>query len=115
MAPKGKLEANVEIKSPPSKFHEMFHKRPHHISNASGDKVQGCELHEGNWGEVGSVVCAKYFHGLFSSFFFLYFFTLFNVGSLLLLELVENLNEIDCCGMDKPLPRKQFEYDHGAK
>ncbi|XP_038893059.1 MLP-like protein 31 [Benincasa hispida] len=58
----GKLEADFEIKAPASKFHEMFHTKPHHVSNASGDKVQGCELHEGEWGKVGSVIYWNYFH-----------------------------------------------------
>ncbi|XP_038893272.1 MLP-like protein 43 [Benincasa hispida] len=56
----GKSEFNVQIKAPASKFHEMFHKKPHHISNASGDKVHGCELHEGEWGKVGSIIYWNY-------------------------------------------------------
>ncbi|XP_038892978.1 MLP-like protein 43 [Benincasa hispida] len=58
----GKLEIDFEIKASASKFHEMFHKRPHHLSNASGDKVRGCELHESEWGKVGSIVSWNYFH-----------------------------------------------------
>ncbi|XP_038893137.1 MLP-like protein 31 [Benincasa hispida] len=58
----GKLEADFEIKTPASKFHEMLHKKPHHLNNASGDKVQGCELHEGEWGKVGSIIYWNYFH-----------------------------------------------------
>lgn len=61
----GKLEADFEIKAPASKFHEMFHKKPHHVSKASGDKIQGCDLIEGEWGKVGSIITWKYFHGLF--------------------------------------------------
>lgn len=52
----GKSEFNVEIKTPASKFHEMFQKKPHHISNASEDEVQGCELHGGEWGKVSSII-----------------------------------------------------------
>ena len=58
-----KVEADVEIKASPSKFHHMFKHKPHHISNVSADKIQGCELHEGDWGTVGSVVFWNYFHG----------------------------------------------------
>ncbi|XP_048318786.2 MLP-like protein 43 [Ziziphus jujuba] len=58
----GKLETDVEIKAPASKFHEIFKHKPHHISNVSSDFIQGCELHEGEWGAVGSVVYWKYFH-----------------------------------------------------
>ncbi|KAG6599893.1 MLP-like protein 31 [Cucurbita moschata] len=58
----GKLQADIEIKSPASKFHEMFCKRPYHVTNASGDKIQGCELHKGEWGQAGSIICWNYFH-----------------------------------------------------
>ncbi|KAH7516326.1 MLP-like protein 43 [Ziziphus jujuba] len=58
----GKLETDVEIKAPASKFHEIFRHKPHHISNVSSDFIQGCELHEGEWGTVGSVIYWKYFH-----------------------------------------------------
>ncbi|TQD90093.1 hypothetical protein C1H46_024331 [Malus baccata] len=59
----GKLEADVEIKASAAKFHEMFTHKPHHISNASNRNIQGCDLHEGDWGTVGSVVYWNYFHG----------------------------------------------------
>uniref|UniRef100_A0A9I9DH12 Bet v I/Major latex protein domain-containing protein n=1 Tax=Cucumis melo TaxID=3656 RepID=A0A9I9DH12_CUCME len=58
-----KLEADVEIEAPASKFHELLQKRLHHVSKASGDKVQSCELHEGDWGKVGSIISWNYFHG----------------------------------------------------
>ncbi|EXB52998.1 MLP-like protein 28 [Morus notabilis] len=58
----GKLETDVEIKASPSKFHHMFKHKPHHISNVSSDKIQGCDLHEGEWGTVGAVLYWNYFH-----------------------------------------------------
>ncbi|XP_048428966.1 MLP-like protein 31 isoform X2 [Pyrus x bretschneideri] len=58
----GKVEADVEIKASAAKFHEMFTHKPHHISNASNRNIQGCDLHEGDWGTVGSVVYWNYFH-----------------------------------------------------
>ncbi|CAL8995159.1 unnamed protein product [Prunus brigantina] len=58
----GKVETDVEIKAPATKFHEMLTHRPHHISNVSPNNVQGCDLHEGEWGTVGSVVYWNYFH-----------------------------------------------------
>ncbi|KAL5553449.1 hypothetical protein UlMin_040850 [Ulmus minor] len=58
----GKLETNVEIKASAAKFHDIFMKRPHHISNVSSEKIQGCELHEGEWGTVGSVIYWNYYH-----------------------------------------------------
>ena len=59
----GKVEADVEIKAPAEKFHELFSCRPHHISNVSPGKVQGCALHEGDWGKEGSVIFWDYVHG----------------------------------------------------
>ncbi|KAL5553456.1 hypothetical protein UlMin_040857 [Ulmus minor] len=45
----GKLETDVEIEALATKFHDIFMKRPHHISNVSSEKIQGCELHKGEW------------------------------------------------------------------
>ncbi|XP_038893047.1 MLP-like protein 31 [Benincasa hispida] len=56
-----KLEGDIEIEASASKFHELLHKRLHHVPKASGDKVQSCELHEGDWGKVGSIVYWNYF------------------------------------------------------
>lgn len=66
----GKLHADVEMKAPAKMVHKMFHKTPHHVSNACGDKMQDCQLHEGDWGQVGSVICWNYIHGLFRNFSF---------------------------------------------
>ncbi|KAB2620032.1 MLP-like protein 28 [Pyrus ussuriensis x Pyrus communis] len=62
----GKVEADVEIKASAAKFHEMFTHKPHHISNVSNSNIQGCDLHEGDWGTVGSVVYWNYFHAKFA-------------------------------------------------
>ena len=59
----GKVEADVEIKASPEKFHEILGGRPHHISNVCPDKIQGCALHEGDWGTEGSVIYWDYVHG----------------------------------------------------
>ncbi|EOA35840.1 hypothetical protein CARUB_v10021082mg [Capsella rubella] len=56
----GKLETEVEIKASAGKFHHMFAERPHHVSKATPDKIHGCELHEGDWGKVGSIVVWNY-------------------------------------------------------
>ncbi|XWS63938.1 hypothetical protein CRYUN_Cryun06bG0144300 [Craigia yunnanensis] len=58
----GKLETDVEIKATADKFHDMFCNRPHHVHHTCYDKVQGCDLHEGDWGTVGSIVCWSYVH-----------------------------------------------------
>ncbi|KAG6582117.1 MLP-like protein 43 [Cucurbita moschata] len=62
MALYGKLETDVEIKALAEKFHELIHQKPHHISKASSDKIQGVELHEGEWGKVGSILYWHYVH-----------------------------------------------------
>ncbi|KAG2322356.1 hypothetical protein Bca52824_015569 [Brassica carinata] len=66
----GKLETEVEIKASAGKFHHMFAGRPHHVSKATPGKVQGCELHDGDWGKVGSIVYWNYFHGKYIYFLF---------------------------------------------
>nr|KJB30767.1 hypothetical protein B456_005G160800 [Gossypium raimondii] len=48
----GKLEADVEIKASPEQFHEMFAHKPHHVHHTCYDKIQGCDLHEGEWGKA---------------------------------------------------------------
>ena len=62
----GKVEADVEITASASKFHEIFHQKPHHISNFSTD-IHVVDLLEGEWGKVGSIIVWRYSHGL--SFF----------------------------------------------
>ncbi|KAK8526205.1 hypothetical protein V6N13_017263 [Hibiscus sabdariffa] len=56
----GKLEADVEIKASPEQFHDMFVNKPHHMHHACNDKVQACNLHEGEWGKVGTIVSWNY-------------------------------------------------------
>ncbi|XP_062175604.1 MLP-like protein 31 [Alnus glutinosa] len=58
----GKVEGDVEIKAPAEKFHEVISGRPHHLSNVTPEKVQGCALHEGDWGVEGSVIYWNYVH-----------------------------------------------------
>ncbi|XP_047308266.1 kirola-like [Impatiens glandulifera] len=50
----------VEIKSDGDVFHELFRSKPHHISNISPTNY--LDLHEGDWGTVGSVIFWKYTH-----------------------------------------------------
>lgn len=58
----GKLEIDVDIRASAGKFHHMFAGRPHHVSKATSG-VQGCDLHEGDWGKVGSIIFWNYVHG----------------------------------------------------
>ncbi|OMO99731.1 hypothetical protein COLO4_13128 [Corchorus olitorius] len=57
-----KIETDVEIKASAQQFHDMFWTRPHHVSNACDDKIHGCELLEGDWGNVGAIVLWHYTH-----------------------------------------------------
>ncbi|CAA7022438.1 unnamed protein product [Microthlaspi erraticum] len=56
------LEATVELKSSAESFFDMLVGRPHHVTNATPSLIHGAELHEGELGQVGSVVGWKYFH-----------------------------------------------------
>ena len=58
----GKLVAAIEFKAGGDVFHELFRLKPHHISTATPDKIKGCDLIEGEFGEVGSIICWTYNH-----------------------------------------------------
>ncbi|EYU31821.1 hypothetical protein ABFS82_12G066800 [Erythranthe guttata] len=58
----GKLVSETSIKSDGDVFHEIFRHRPHHISDMSPDHIQGVDLHDGEWGTVGSQIFWKYTH-----------------------------------------------------
>ncbi|KAL6969973.1 hypothetical protein U1Q18_029683 [Sarracenia purpurea var. burkii] len=62
MALTGKIERQVEIKSDGDVFHEIFSSRPHHINTMSPGNIHGVDLHEGDWGTVGSVIIWSYTH-----------------------------------------------------
>ncbi|XP_047309677.1 kirola-like [Impatiens glandulifera] len=57
-----KLVKQVEIKSDGDVFHELFRFKPHHISKMSPTNVQNVDLHEGDWGTIGSVIIWNYTH-----------------------------------------------------
>ncbi|XP_057781599.1 kirola-like [Salvia miltiorrhiza] len=56
----GKLISAVEYKAGGDVFHELFRYKPENISIMSPDKIQGCDLHEGQFGHVGSIICWRY-------------------------------------------------------
>ncbi|KAL1192344.1 MLP-like protein 31 [Cardamine amara subsp. amara] len=58
----GELEVEVEIKAPAEKFYEIYAGRPHHVAKATPRNVQACDLHDGDWGIVGSVIVWNYVH-----------------------------------------------------
>ncbi|KAL8035007.1 hypothetical protein ABFX02_12G068900 [Erythranthe guttata] len=59
----GKLVSQIDIKSDGDVFHEIFRERPHHISDMSPAHIQNCDLHDGEWGTVGSIIYFNYTHG----------------------------------------------------
>ncbi|KAL1828968.1 hypothetical protein ACET3Z_007380 [Daucus carota] len=58
----GKLVSSIEINSCSDVFHDIFRHRPHQISEMSPTKIKACDLHEGDWGTVGSVIFWNYTH-----------------------------------------------------
>ncbi|KAL8035004.1 hypothetical protein ABFX02_12G068600 [Erythranthe guttata] len=58
----GKLVSQIKIKLDGDVFHELVRERPHHISDMSPVNVQNCDLQEGQWGTVGSVIYWNYTH-----------------------------------------------------
>lgn len=51
----GILETTVDLKCSTEKFHDMLVGRDHHVSNIFPSYIQGCELHEGEMGQVGAI------------------------------------------------------------
>ncbi|KAL2518770.1 MLP-like protein [Abeliophyllum distichum] len=62
MGLKGKLTAQVEIKAGGDVFHDLFRYKPQQIANMSPTTIQGCDLHQGEWGTVGAFYFWKYTH-----------------------------------------------------
>ncbi|KAF7827664.1 MLP-like protein 28 [Senna tora] len=57
-----RVEADVPIKATAEQFHDVFCSRTHHIANVCPEKVQGVEIHDGEWGTEGSIICWNYVH-----------------------------------------------------
>lgn len=64
----GELEVDVEIKASAKKFHQMLVGRPQDISKATPDNIQGCDVQEGEFGKVGSVLLWNYAIGKTQTF-----------------------------------------------
>ena len=62
----GKLIAAIEFKAGGDVFHEIMRHNPEHFSKATPEKVHGCDLHEGQFGHAGSIICWTYTHGKYS-------------------------------------------------
>ncbi|CAO2812939.1 unnamed protein product [Amaranthus hypochondriacus] len=58
---KRKFEGEIEIRvAGGDVFHELVHEKPHEISNIHPELVQGCDLHDGDFGTPGSIICWNY-------------------------------------------------------
>ncbi|KAG8382754.1 hypothetical protein BUALT_Bualt05G0110200 [Buddleja alternifolia] len=60
MGLKGKMTVEKEIKCHGDVFHDLFRHKPHHLANITPDHIQGCDLHEAEFGTLGSVTLWKY-------------------------------------------------------
>ncbi|AED93757.1 Bet v I/Major latex protein [Arabidopsis suecica] len=56
----GEVEVEVDIKSPAEKFYQVYVGRPDHVAKATSSKVQACDLLEGEWGTISSIVNWNY-------------------------------------------------------
>ncbi|CAI9785475.1 unnamed protein product [Fraxinus pennsylvanica] len=62
MGLKGTLTAQIEIKAGGDVFHELFRYIPHQIPNMCPTTIHRCDLHQGEWGIVGSVILWNFTH-----------------------------------------------------
>ncbi|KAL1541314.1 kirola-like [Salvia divinorum] len=58
----GKLVASIEFNAGGDVFHELLRYKPHQISTICPEIVKGCDLHEGEFSHVGSIICWNYIH-----------------------------------------------------
>ncbi|KAL3839900.1 hypothetical protein ACJIZ3_024491 [Penstemon smallii] len=59
----GTLVASVEFKAGGDLYHELVRYNPNKVADITPEKVQGCDVHEGEFGKVGSIVLWRYTHG----------------------------------------------------
>ncbi|KAF7827617.1 MLP-like protein 28 [Senna tora] len=63
----GKVETDVHINASAEKFHELYSSRPHHIGNVSS-VIDSVEMHQGEWGKVGSILVWNFVQAASSCF-----------------------------------------------
>ncbi|KAJ4710006.1 MLP protein [Melia azedarach] len=61
----GQLETVVEVKTSAAQLHEVFSCMPYIVTITSPERVQSCELIQGEWGKEGSVICWRLTRALF--------------------------------------------------
>ena len=57
---RGKLICQTCIQTDGDVFHEIFGAKPHNVHTMTPKHIQGCDLHEGEFGKVGAIVNWKY-------------------------------------------------------
>ncbi|KAI9126298.1 hypothetical protein K1719_002719 [Acacia pycnantha] len=55
-----KMETDVHIKATAKQFYDVFCSRTFHIANVCPEKVQGVDIHKGEWGSQGSIIYWNY-------------------------------------------------------
>ncbi|KAK1380793.1 Kirola like [Heracleum sosnowskyi] len=56
----GKLICQTSIKTDGDVFHEICSSRLHHVHTMSPENIHSCDLHEGEFGKVGSIFYLNY-------------------------------------------------------
>ncbi|KAL8258254.1 hypothetical protein R6Q59_030295 [Mikania micrantha] len=62
MSLSGTLVKKITVLSDGDVFHDIFRNRPHQISEMSPDKIKSVNLHNGDWGTLGSVMVSDFYH-----------------------------------------------------
>ncbi|KAJ4709984.1 MLP-like protein 28 [Melia azedarach] len=60
MALTGKLETQIEIKTPAEKFYKTWKAQCHNLPNATPDNMHAVEVHHGDWESDGSIKVWNY-------------------------------------------------------
>ncbi|KAI3433155.1 Bet_v_1 domain-containing protein [Psidium guajava] len=57
---RGKLEAEVELKSPADKFFKVWRSESHKMPTVTSKNIQGIKVHEGDWDQHGAIKIWNY-------------------------------------------------------
>ncbi|XP_030475374.1 MLP-like protein 328 [Syzygium oleosum] len=57
---RGKVEAEVELKSPADKFFKIWRSETHKLPTAASKNIQGVKVHEGDWDQHGAIKIWNY-------------------------------------------------------
>ncbi|XP_030529110.1 MLP-like protein 328 [Rhodamnia argentea] len=57
---RGKLEADVELRSPADKFFKVWRSESHKMPTVTSKNIQGIKVHEGDWDQHGAIKIWNY-------------------------------------------------------